>query len=58
MRKPAFDIGENKEADQHHANRKADHVIVFCTWDSTFPLLPKFKQFQASRLLLCLCRTW
>ena len=58
MRKPAFDTGENKEADQHHANHKLISVIVFGTRDSIFPLLPKFKQLQASRLLLCLCRTW
>ena len=40
MRKPAFCICENKEADQHRSNRKADQLLCFRFTDSTIPLLP------------------
>ena len=53
MRKPAFCICENKNADQLRGNRKADHALVFATWivQFLFYLNPKF---QASSHLLCL----
>ena len=41
MRKPAFCICENKDADQLRVNRKADQRLCFRYADSTIPLLPK-----------------
>ena len=41
MRKPAFCICENKDADQLRGNREADQRLCFCYTDSTIPLLPK-----------------
>ena len=41
MRKPAFCIRENKDADQLRVNRKADQRLCFRYTDSTIPLLPK-----------------
>ena len=41
MRKPAFCICENKEADQLRGNREADQHLCFRYTDSTIPLLPK-----------------
>ena len=62
MRKPAFCICENKDADQLRGNREADQRLCFRYTDSTFPLLPKS---EISSLLLSsipvqpgLCRTW
>ena len=49
MRKPAFHICENKDADQLRGNRKTDQRLCFRYMDSTIPLLPKF---QASSHLL------
>ena len=49
MRKPAFCICENKDADQLRSNREADQRLCFRYTDSTIPLLPKF---QASSHLL------
>ena len=43
VRKPAFCICENKDADQLHANREADQRICFPYMDSTIPLLSKFE---------------
>ena len=43
MRKPAFCICENKDADQLRGNRKADQRLSFRYTDSTIPLLPKSK---------------
>ena len=43
MRKPAFSICENKDADQLRGNREADHRLCFRYIDSTIPLLPKSK---------------
>ena len=43
VRKPAFCICENKDADQLLGNREADHCLCFCYTDSTIPLLPKSK---------------
>ena len=41
MRKPAFCICENKDADQLRGNREADQRVCFRYTDSTMPLLPK-----------------
>ena len=41
MRKPAFCICENKDADQLRGNREADQRLRFRYIDSTIPLLPK-----------------
>ena len=49
MRKPAFCICENKDADQLRGNREADQGLCFRYTDSTIPLLPV--KFQASRHL-------
>ena len=41
MRKPAFCICENKDADQLLGNREADQRLCFRYTDSTMLLLPK-----------------
>ena len=41
IRKPAFSICENKDADQLRGNREADQRLCFRYPDSTIPLLPK-----------------
>ena len=41
IRKPAFCICENKDADQLRSNREADQRPCFRYTDSTIPLLPK-----------------
>ena len=41
MRKPAFCICENKEADQLRGSREADQRLCFRYLDSTIPLLFK-----------------
>ena len=40
VRKPAFCIWENKDADQLRGYRKADQCLCFPYMDSTIPLLP------------------
>ena len=58
MRKPAFYICENKDADQlrgnreGEANREADHHLCFRYLDSTIPFLPK------SPAIFRGCTTW
>ena len=49
MRKPAFCICENKDADQLRGNREADQRLCFRYTDSTIPLHPKFQ--AASHLI-------
>ena len=53
MRKSAFCICENKDADQLRGNPEADHALVFTTWiiQSLYFLNSKF---QASSYLLWL----
>ena len=46
MRKPAFYICENKDADQLRGNREADQCLCFPYTDSTIPLLSKSKFFM------------
>ena len=41
MRKPAFCICENKDADQLRGEREADQRLCFRYADSTIPLLPR-----------------
>ena len=41
MRKPAFCICENKEADQLRGNSEADQRICFGHIDNTIPMLSK-----------------
>ena len=41
MRKPAFCICENKDADQLRGNREADQRLYFRYLDSTIPFLSK-----------------
>ena len=41
VRKPAFCICENKDADQLRGDREADQRLRFRCTDSTIPLLPK-----------------
>ena len=41
MRKPAFCICENKDADQLRSNREADQHLCFRYTDTTIPLIPK-----------------
>ena len=43
MRKPAFGICENKDADQLLSFRKADQRLCFHYRDSTIPLLSKYE---------------
>ena len=53
VRKPAFCICENKDADQLRSYCAADHRLCFRYTDSTIPLLHKPK-FQASSHLIWL----
>ena len=48
MRKPAFCICKNKDADQLRGNREADQRLCFRYTESTIPLLP---QSEISSLL-------
>ena len=43
MRKPAFCICENKDADQLRGDCEADQHLCFRYTDSTIPLLPKYE---------------
>ena len=43
VRKPAFCIYENEDADQLSGNCEADQHLCFRYIASTFPLLPKYK---------------
>ena len=62
MRKPAFCICENKDADQLRGNREADQRLCFRYTDSTIPLLPKYEisSISPSSLIVQpgLCVTW
>ena len=62
MRKPAFCICENKDADQLRGNREADQRLCFRYTDSTIPLLPKYEisSLYPSSVAVQpgLCRTW
>ena len=62
MRKPAFCIYENKDADQLRGNREADQRLCFRYTDSTTPLLSKsiILSLQSSSVVVQpgLRRTW
>ena len=62
VRKPAFCLCENKDADQLRGNREADQRLCFRYTDSTIPLLPKdeISSFKPSCVIVQpgLCRTW
>ena len=62
VRKPAFCICENKDADQLPGNREADQRLCFRYTDSTIYHLPKYEisSFQPSSLAVQpgLCGTW
>ena len=52
MRKPAFCICENKDADQLRGNSEADQRLCFRYMDTTIPLLSKSETFK---LLVIFC---
>ena len=62
MRKPAFCICENKDADQLRGNREADQRLCFRSMDSAIPLLSKseISSLEPSSVTAQpgLCRTW
>ena len=62
MRKPAFCICENKDADQLRGNREADQRLCFRYRDSTIPLLSKseISSLYSSSVAVQpgLCQTW
>ena len=62
MRKPAFCICENRDADQLRGNHEADQRLCFCYTDSTIPLLPKseISSLYTSSVAVQpeLCQTW
>ena len=62
VRKPAFCICENKDADQLRGDREADQRLCFRYIDSTIPLLPKSEIFSLYPSSVTaqpgLCRTW
>ena len=53
MRKPAFCICENKDAD-----READQRLCFCYINNTISLLPKSSFYPSVVAQPGLCRTW
>ena len=62
VRKPAFCICKNKDADQLRGNREADQRVCFRYTDSTIPLLPKYEILSLLPSSVAvqpgLCRTW
>ena len=61
MRKPAFCICENKDADQLRVNREADQRLCFRYIDRTslyFLNLQNFKPLSSVSLQPGLCQTW
>ena len=62
VRKPAFCICKNKDADQLRDYHEADQRLCFHYMDSTIPLLPKSEitGVHPSSVLVQpgLCRTW
>ena len=62
MRKPVFNIWENKDADQLRSNCAADQGLCFRYTDSAIPLLPKseISSLEPSSVAVQagLCRAW
>ena len=54
MRKRAFCIYENKDANQLRGNREADQRLCFRHIDNTIPLLPKY-EISNSLAIFCGC---
>ena len=54
VRKPAFCICENKDANHLNGNREADQRLCFRYTDSTIPLLSKSKLLA----IFCGCTAW
>ena len=57
MRKPAFCICKNKDADQLRGYREADQRLCFGYTDTTIPLLSKSENFKLLAIL-CGCTAW
>ena len=57
VRKPAFCICENKDADQLRGNGEADQHLCFRYTDSTIPLLSK-SEISSVAVQPGLYRTW
>ena len=55
VRKSAFCICENKDADQLRGNREADQRLCFRYTDSTIPLLPKSEISNLPLAIFCGC---
>ena len=55
MRKPAFCICENKDADQLRGHRESDQRLCFRYTDSTIPLLPKSEISSLRLAIFCGC---
>ena len=62
VRKPAFSICENKDADWLRGYREADQHLCFLPIDSAIPLLSKseLSSLWSSSVAVqpCFCRTW
>ena len=63
MRKPAFSICENKDADQLRGNHEADQRLCIRYTDRTIPLLPKYEisnlqPASSAAVQPGLCWTW
>ena len=58
VRKPAFCICENKDADQLCGNREADQRLCFRYTDSTIPLLPKSEISVKPLTIFYGCTAW
>ena len=56
MRKPAFGICENKDADQLRGTREADRRLCFRYIDTTMPL-PSKPEISKLLAILCGCTT-
>ena len=55
MRKPAFCISENKDADQLLGNREADQRLCFHYIDSTIPQISKSERNFKLLTIFCGC---
>ena len=54
MRKPAFCICENKDAEQLRGNREADQRLCFRYTDSTIPFTFEIRNFKPLDIF-CIC---
>ena len=58
MRKLAFSICKNKDADQLRGNREADQRLCFCYTGSTISKLPKSTIVDSARKLFHSSQNW